>query len=314
MKFTREIKTAVLVIGCIIVFIAGFTFLDGKSLLNNEITVSTYFEEVEGLTVGAKVTISGHTIGKVNQIDLAKDRSGVKVLLGIQGHMTFSNKSIAQLYEVGIISGKAIAILPDYEMGEGIQNGDVLLSETKPGLTELLNSQIVPLQAKLESMITSADSLLAGVNNVLNYDSQSNLQNTLTGLSQSVENIAVISKSLRNTLENKSDAIDETLENLKHTAANFSMISDSLTQIEIGATINEFKAVGVKMNTLLTKLDADENSVGKLLSDKEFYDNLTESVNALESLLIDLKENPKRYVHFSLFGRKDKPKENTENP
>lgn len=306
MKITKETKTALLLIGCITIFIFGFSYLGGKSLLTSEKTIIAFYDEVEGLAVGSKVTISGMTVGKVNQIALASNLKSIKVTMGVRKTLEFSKNSEAILYEAGLIGGKQIAIEPRYEPDNVIQDGDVLISSKKPGLTELLNSQIVPLQAKIENMITSADSVLASVNNILNQSSQKNLRKSITQLTETVENINYITGEISQSMIRNKVSINETLNNFKNSSESISKLSDSLSQIEFGATFTEFKLVATQLNSILEKMDSDTGTMGKILSDDELYENLSASTKSLENLLNDLKEHPKRYVHFSLFGRKEK--------
>lgn len=306
MKITRETKTALLLIGCITIFIFGFSYLGGKSLLTSEKTIIAFYDEVEGLAVGSKVTISGMTVGKVNQIALASNLKTIKVTMGVRNTLEFSKNSEAILYEAGLIGGKQIAIEPIYEPDNVFQDGDILISSKKPGLTELLNSQIVPLQAKIENMITSADSVLTSVNNILNQSSQKNLRKSITQLTETVENINYITGEISQSMIRNKVSIDETLNNFKNSSESISKLSDSLSQIEFGATFTEFKLVATQLNTILEKMDSDTGTIGKILNDDQFYENLSASTKSLENLLNDLKEHPKRYVHFSLFGRKEK--------
>ena len=306
MKITRETKTALLLIGCITIFIFGFSYLGGKSLLTSEKTIIAFYDEVEGLAVGSKVTISGMTVGKVNQIALASNLKTIKVTMGVRNTLEFSKNSEAILYEAGLIGGKQIAIEPIYEPDNVFQDGDILISSKKPGLTELLNSQIVPLQAKIENMITSADSVLTSVNNILNQSSQKNLRKSITQLTETVENINYITGEISQSMIRNKVSIDETLNNFKNSSESISKLSDSLSQIEFGATFTEFKLVATQLNSILEKMDSDTGTIGKILNDDQFYENLSASTKSLENLLNDLKEHPKRYVHFSLFGRKEK--------
>ena len=306
MKITRETKTALLLIGCITIFIFGFSYLGGKSLLTSEKTIIAFYDEVEGLAVGSKVTISGMTVGKVNQIALASNLKTIKVTMGVRNTLEFSKNSEAILYEAGLIGGKQIAIEPIYEPDNVFQDGDILISSKKPGLTELLNSQIVPLQAKIENMITSADSVLTSVNNILNQSSQKNLRKSITQLTETVENINYITGEISQSMIRNKVSIDETLNNFKNSSESISKLSDSLSQIEFGATFTEFKLVATQLNSILEKMDSDTGTIGKILNDDQLYENLSASTKSLENLLNDLKEHPKRYVHFSLFGRKEK--------
>ena len=307
MYLSRELKTAFFIIGCILVFIFGFSYLKGSSLLSKEKVVHALYDDVEGMVVGANVTISGMTVGKVRTIDFDENYDNIKVTFTLRDDLVFSNQSVAQLYEAGLIGGKAIAILPQYDSPvESVADHDVLPSEIKPGLTELVNQQIAPLQDKIEGLLTSADSLFAGVSNVMNYETQNNIKATLEGLAASVNNINALSSSVNSILEANEKGFASTLNNLDNATQNLTQLTDSLNQMPLVSTVKNFEATSAQLKKIIEGLESGEGSAGQLLNDKVLYDNLVTSSESLDALLTDLKEHPKRYVHFSIFGRKEK--------
>ena len=306
MNLSREVKTALLVLSCIGTFIFGFGYLKGTSLFDNEKELYAIYEDVEGLMVGAKVTINGYSVGKVKNIDFDENYKDIKVTFSLRNDLNFSNQSLAQLYEAGLIGGKAIAIIPNNDAGEPIKNGDILPSEVKPGLTELVNQQIAPLQNKIEGLLTSADSLFAGVSNVLNYESQNNLKLALKGLTESISNINELSESMGRIVNANEKVFNSTMGHVKTTSKNLSQLTDSLSKIELSTTMKNMEVASTQLKSILMNLEEGKGSVGKLLNDDALYNELLHSSEALEALLTDLKEHPKKYVHFSLFGRKEK--------
>ena len=309
MNPSREVKTAILIIGCALIFIFGFSYLKGTSLLNSEKIVHSLYEDVEGLVVGANVTINGLNVGKVKTIDFDENYDKIKVTFSLREDLTFSNQSTAQLYEAGLIGGKAIAILPKYDTGTVIQSDDVLPSNIKPGLTELVNQQIAPLQDKIEGLLTSADSLFAGVSNVMNYETQKNIKASLDGLTTTVDNINSLSFSMNRLVTSNEKTLNATLNNLNEVTGNLSQLTDSLNQMPLMATVKNFEVTSEQLKVIIGRLEEGEGSMGQLLNDKTLYDNLVNSSNALDALLTDLKAHPKRYVHFSIFGKKEKTNE-----
>ena len=310
MNLSREIKTAILIIGCIIIFIFGFNYLKGTSLLSNEKTIHALYDEVEGLVVGANVTIRGLNVGKVKIIDFNDDFAKIKVTFSIRDDLTFSNESIAQLYEAGLIGGKAIAIIPKYDSSNIIKNGDILISEIKPGLTELVNQQIAPLQDKIEGLLTSADSLFAGISNIMNYETQNNLKMTLEGLASTIENVNVLSSNINDILNANEKGLKSTINNLSKVSGNLNKITDSLKQMPLSSIVKNFEDTSLQLKRIIERLNSGEGSAGMILNDNKLYDNLVNSSEALEALLSDLKSHPKKYVHFSIFGRKEKNNDN----
>ena len=307
MKINKEIKTAALVIGGILLFIYGFSYLKGKSIFKDTKTLYTVYDEVEGLIPGAKVTINGLSIGKISNIDFLSSTTKILVTMDVRKELNFSTESAAMLYEVGLIGGKAISIVPKFDNNKTIQSGDTLRSEIKPSFTDLINRQIEPLQIKIESMLTSADSLFVGVSNVLDSDTQANLKNTLENLSVTMENLNNASLAAHNILAQNQEQLNATFVNIKDTSENLKSITDSISSAEISRSINQFSKTVAGLNTIVSAIDAGEGTAGKLIRDEALYDNLRAATKELELLMRDLKNHPKRYVHFSLFGNKDKP-------
>ena len=150
MKTTKEIKTSILVISGIVLFIFIFNYLKGENILNNSRKISAIYDNVEGLAISSAVTINGHKVGKVQEINFTNDGSGkLEVIMLIDSDFIFSNNSIAELYESGLIGGKSIAIIPANDKSPNTVSGDVLKSKVKPGLTELVNQRLTPLQEKI---------------------------------------------------------------------------------------------------------------------------------------------------------------------
>jgi phospholipid/cholesterol/gamma-HCH transport system substrate-binding protein len=304
LKFSREIRTAILIIGCLGTFVFGFNYLKGTSLFDNQIELYAIYNDVEGLIPGAKVTINGYSVGKVTEINFDKTYDEIKVSFTVREDLTFSSQSIAQIYEPGLIGGKAIALLPKYD-GDPIKNGVILPSDIKPGLTELVNQQIAPLQDKIEGLLSSADSLFAGVSNILNYESQNNLKLALKGMTESVENINSLSRSMSILINSNERSLSSTFGNIEITSRNLVKLTDSLSKLELGTTFKNMESASNNLRNILSTLERGDGTAGKLINDDQLYTELLKSSEALESLLTDLKEHPKKYVHFSIFGKKD---------
>ncbi len=305
MKISREIKTAFIVLSGVLAFIWGFDFLKGSTLFSQEKTVYAVYDEIEGLVNGAKVSINGLTVGKITQIDFLPNTTKILVTMNIRDNLTFTKKSTALLYETGLIGGKAISILPDFSESNPIQTGDTLIAKTKPGLTELVNQQIAPLQQKITSTLTSVDSLFSGVSNVLNKDSQNNLKATLDNLTETAKNANKASLAIAKLLQQNNQSIQKSFVNIEKTSANLSQITDSIRQVDLKKTIASYEAIAIQLNHLLEELDQGHGTAGRLLKNDSLYTNLNYTIEELGLLINDLKENPKRYVHFSLFGKKN---------
>jgi len=313
LKLSREIKTAFLVIGGVLLFVFGFSFLKGKSFFEKDKIIYTVYDEVEGLVEGAKVTINGLVIGKIMKIDFLPNTTRILITMSVRNELDFSPQSEAILYEAGLIGGKAIQIDPVFDSKSIVKSGDTLVSALKPGLTELINKQIEPLQLKIENMLTSADSLFIGVGNILNNDSQENLKSILKNLSLSTSKINDASISLVEILKKNQSNIDNTFENFAETSDNLKTITDSISQANLAVAINKFTNTIESLDGIVATIESGNGTMGKLVKDETLYQNLSQASKELEDLLSDLKSHPKRYVHFSLFGKNDKEEKSKEN-
>ena len=308
MKITKEIKTAILVLSGILLFIFIFNYLKGENLLNSSRKITAIYDNVEGLIPSAAVTINGHKIGKVQDITFTEDGSGkLEVLMLIDSNFKFSKNSTAELYESGLIGGKAIAIVPANDGAENVISGDVLGSEIKPGLTDLVNQRLTPLQQKIEKVMESTDVLLANINSVFDEKTKSNIRGSFSQLEQTIASFESTSNALNALLQDNKTSITTTLDNFSNISENLSEVSSNLAEADLKQTINELQSTISNFDQLLKNIEKGEGSIGKLMKDEGLYNNLEGALGQMEALLEDMKLNPKRYVHFSLFGKKPKP-------
>lgn len=309
LKFSKEIKAVLIILSGIFLFLLGYNFLNSTSLFKKENTLFALYENVEGLQVGTKVTVNGLSVGKVSDIDFLPGTNKILVSFTIRNDVVFSKNSVAELYEAGLIGGKSIAIHPVYDNSIKFKSGDTLKSSVKPGLTDVVNQQIAPLQKKLEKVLSNADTLFSGVNNVLNSEGKNNLSTTLENLSSAVKNSDEFISRLNSISKNQNKNINRTIENLSMITESLNKISDSLSQSSLKQTIYNFEKLSSNFNQVLMEIQNGNGTINKLIYQDSLYQNLKNSSKAIEILLKDLKSNPKRYVHFSLFGKKEKPNE-----
>ncbi|MBP6040826.1 MAG: MCE family protein [Flavobacterium sp.] len=307
MKLSREIKTAVLVIASVVLFIWGYSFLKGKSLFDNYKTFYVTYTNVEGLVKSAPVTLNGLAIGKVNDITINESNGSIVVELQITSDFPISSTSAAVLYEPGFIGGKQIAIEPDFSNKTLAENGQELKGDLKLSLTASIQEKLVPLQAKFETVLVEVELLLKGVNSVLDKKSQDNLKITLSELSKTMVEIHAASASVNSIItDNKSD-LKGVITNFKKVSTDFSKISDSLNKANLGKTVKSFNTSLAKIDAILLDLDSGKGSAGKLLKDEALYSNLKSTTKEMELLLRDVRLFPTRYINVSVFGKKNKP-------
>ena len=306
MKISKEIKAVLIIISGIFLFLLGYNFLNSTSLFKKENNLFALYDNVEGLQVGTKVTVNGLSVGKVSKIDFLPNTTQILVSFSIRNDVVFSKNSVAELYEAGLIGGKSIAIHPVYDNFKKFKSGDTLKSSIKPGLTDVVNQQIAPLQQKLEKVLTNADSLFSGFNIVLNSEGKNNISKTLEKLSSALKNTDDLVSRFNSITKNQSENIAKTILNLKTVSENLSQISDSLSKSSLKQTINNFEKLSSNFNQVLTEIKNGKGTISKLIYEDSLYHNLKNSSKAIDILVKDLKSNPKKYVHFSLFGKKEK--------
>jgi phospholipid/cholesterol/gamma-HCH transport system substrate-binding protein len=304
LRLSKEIKAAFFVLSTILLFIFGFNYLKGSSILDKQKTIFAVYDEVDGLLVGANVMINGLSIGNVTELDFLPNSTKIIVTLKVKDKLNFSSKSTASIYETGVLGGLAISIEPLFERESIVKTGDTLMSSVRPGLTELINRQIEPLSRQLQSTITSVDSIFTGASNVLNRQTQEEIKESISVLTSAINAIKNSSVIIEEILTSKNTQINNTLDNFEKISANLSNVSDELNSFGLTSLLSNLEVSVDGISSIVDKLDSDDSTLGKLINEDEVYDNLNSSIESLNILINDIKTNPKKYIHFSVFGRK----------
>ncbi len=307
MKYSREVKTALLAIIAILMLIFGYSFLKGKNLLESSRTFYAVYDDVEGLSPSSTVTINGLKVGQVTAIDFLNEKGKLIVTFTVEKDFPFSESSIAEVYGGGLIGGKSLAIIPKFDKSRIAESGDTLQSKTEEGIMELVNERLTPLQEKVESTVVSIDSLFNSLNKVLDEDSRQDLKSSLSDLSSTVNSFKGTSAALNKLVTGNSDKLDRTFTNLDEMSTNLNHFSDTLAQVNLKGMTDDLESVIADFEQVSNKLSSGEGTAGKLLNDDKVYDNLDRATKQMEQLLQDIKLNPRRYVRFSLFGKKPEP-------
>ncbi|WP_267739932.1 MlaD family protein [Myroides injenensis] len=305
MKISREIKTAILVIGAIALFIWGYSFLKGKNIFDNSARYYVEYNNVEGLTTSSNVTVNGLVIGKVSKISINQQTGKLIVELLMTHPMAISKSSVATIYSPGLIGGKAISIDPQFGDTDYAESGQYIKGDVQPELTDKLMGELTPLKDKLESVLVSADKMISAVNNIMDDKMQNDLKNSVSELNGTLARANKL-------LATAGPKFNGTMDNLNTMSSNFVDLSGQLKTLDIQSTFAKLDNATGNLDKMMSDIQGGKGSIGKLLKDEQLYSNLTGASKELELLLRDLKENPKRYVHFSLFGKKATPYQPTE--
>lgn len=306
MKISREIKTGIIVIGGILLFILGFSYLKSAPLFDDSIILYAVYPNVGGLQSGTQVSINGLGVGKVQNIGFKDETGNLIVTFSVGNEFRFSRNSTAELYDTGIIGGKGIQIKPVFDGAPVAKSGDTLTSSSRPGLTELVQQKLTPLQSKVEAAVANADSLLMNVNDVLDDRTRQSLRESISGMSAIVGSFRQSAAALNTLLENNQTELDSSIANIHNITTNFSKLSDSIATAGLSKTMMNLDSTIQNLDRLLSTIESGEGSLGKLVHDEELYNNLTEASRELDLLLQDFRLNPKRYVNVSVFGKKQK--------
>lgn len=313
---SKELKTGVVAVVIIALFIWGFNFLKGHNLFSGS---SRHFfieyNDINGLNEASLVTINGLQVGKVKDIkfNTNSDRKGKLIVeISLQNDFKFSKNSIAKIYSASLMGGQNLAIVPVYD-GEVAQSGDHLKGIVEDDIFSSVGEKLNPIQSKLEKVLISTDSFLSGMNEVLNKKSRKSLNRSVLGLESTITDVRKTLASVNSILANSESDLTATLGNAKTITDNFSKVSNDLAKADLGATVIKLENTLADVNSLLANVKNGKGTLGKLMTDDKMYTNLTNASKEMEELLREMKLNPKRFVHFSLFGKKAKPFNETNN-
>lgn len=296
LKVTREVKTAVLVITGIVLFIYLFNYLKGENLFDSNITYYTWFD-YNALETSSPVTIKGNTVGKIIRISYDSDSGKTLVELSVKKDLRFSKNSIVRLYELGILGGNGLAIIPAEE-GEMAEEGDFLESEVEPGLVRSLTKNFSGLSDGLDNTLKSADTLLVNLNKVVNDDSENGLKAVIAELNATLKGYKNLSYSVNTMISKNNENITAILENFKVISQDLTQLSTELKEANLGDAVAKLDTTLAGVNSLIAGLENGEGTMGKLLKDEALYANLKNASKELEELLRDFKLHPNRYTRI----------------
>ena len=308
MKFTKEIKIGFLAILGLVMSVFSYNYLKGINLFEKNRKFTITYEKVDGLTVSNPVTMNGFKIGKVQKINFNPNNlKELFVDIVVDNDVVFPKTSIAELYETGLIGGKAIAIIPDYKNDSTIAvDGDVLKGVIKPGLTELVNQILPQVQLQIEAVMKNAEIVLDNINTLFDNETKNELKSSIQDFSNLTNSLSETSNEISNLIANNSENLTNSLANFRSASYNIKSITDSINSDDINSLTLNLNSLVNNLNSITTSLKNSEGTAGKLINDKSIYDNLENATNQLNRLIEDIKLNPSRYINFSVFGKKNK--------
>lgn len=301
----REVKVGVFAVAVLLAAWFGARFLKGSELFSNNYKYYAYYDQVGGIQTASHVMIYGVKVGSVTKVTLDEDPSkGVELELSIDRRYRIPADSKAKIFSNGVMGGKAVDIVmgssPEY-----VDDGGTLASEVGVDIIDMAGSELEFFKEKITEVVGSLTTTLDGINSLLEKNS-ANLNSIVAnvdGITASTDEILRDQKThLKEAIASLNlfaQSLGDNTEHIDSIMGNLDAFSAQLAEADL---VSEVESTVEHLNAVLAAADAETGTVGKLLNDAELYDNLSAASDNLSLLLADLKANPKRYVHFSLFG------------
>lgn len=306
MKLSKEFKAAVIVIAGIACFFIGFNFLKSKTMFSRTNTYYAYFDHSNGLKSGTPVTVNGVKIGNVDAVTLEEKTAKIKVTLSCSKDFLFSKNSKAEIYS-SLLGGTSMQIVPVFDDAPLAESGEILTSSIKEDMMTSLSSKIDPTQEKINRLLTDSNATINSINTLLDEKTVADLKKAISDLSSTMQHLNKSTIMLNKMLATNQEHLNASLQNTNKITADLAKVSNNLANADIDKTIKETQSAIANLNAVLADMEKGNGSLGKLMKDEILYNNLSNSSKQLELLLEDLRLNPKRYMHFSVFGKKQQP-------
>lgn len=320
MKIRKEVQIGIVVVVAIGLLYAGLNYLKGISVFKQPVVYYGVYDRINGLEPSNPIMLNGFQIGQVKTIDIVNDGSGrLLVTMILNKHIDVPKDTRALLKAGDILGSMQVHFLLGQSEDLAL-SGDTLIPDVEGDLVEEVNAQLRPLKVKAESLISSVDSVIQVIEAILNAQSQQNLIESFKGVNNAVANIERTSfrldtlvaeernkiSSIFTNIDNLSAALSRNSENLENIISNFSQISDTLAKADIATTVVNANAALADVQKVMDKINRGEGSLGMLINNPDLYKRLESASNNLDLLVEDIRVNPNRYIHFSVFGRKNK--------
>lgn len=315
MKFSKEIKAGLIAILAVVGFVVLFQFMKGRSLFTTDNIFYAKYDNVEGLTQSSPVSINGLKVGQVDNIAPVTAKDGkihFIVKITVDDNFEFSKNSTLEIFEPGLMSGKEMRVNLAYG-GSTAKDGDTLQGAFKLGMMNSLSSQVGPVKDQLQTVLHRVDSLMVNANQVMNEQNREEIKILLHNLNKTVGALQTTAGSVNKLVGNNDPKLQKVLDDAsitmktgKVTLDKYGNLAESIDTKQLNQTIANLDATVGKLNNVVAGIDRGEGSLGKIMKDDQLYNNLNAASNNLNSLIEDLKANPKKYVNFSVFGKNSK--------
>ena len=303
MKIKTEYRAAAFGILSLLLFVWGYNFLKGKDILKNYQTFYSVFDNVDGIDNSTPVKMKGLTIGSIGKMDFRPDDRKIVLTVNIDKDYFIPKDSKIKITGSGLLGSKNLEIELGYSP-EPARDGDTLQSVTSAGITELIGSS----QQQFEELVYNTNQLMIKLNQTFNETNRQNLSESIRNINLLIQDLQKTNRQLNAMITENRGTLKNTLKAFEQSGKDLNTITAKLSKADYEKILKNLTESTEKLNALLLDLQQGKGNLGKLTKDEKLYNNLNETLESLNALLEDLKNNPKRYVHFSLFGKKEKKK------
>ena len=311
MKLRNEYQIGIAVLVTFIVLILGINFLKGKTFFSGQKTYYAIYDDVTGMHESSYIYVNGMKAGHVVKISpMTRKNDKFLVELSVDKNIDIPKDSRLTLFSAGLMSGQALRI----DLGKSetlLQTKDTMQGGIEKGLTD----EIAPMGETLSSILKRIDTLTNTLNRTIDEQAKQNIQLTLTNINQISQRLNNVAMNVDNLVSKDKDKLDRIVSNVESITRNlvdnnqaisniisrFDNISSDIEKQNIGSTLAKVKTSLESINSMLNKIEKGEGNIGMLLSDEGLYRNITSVAKDLDELILDLKKNPKKYIHVSVF-------------
>jgi phospholipid/cholesterol/gamma-HCH transport system substrate-binding protein len=320
LKLSRELKIGVTFILTIAAFYWGVNFLKGNDVFTSSRKIYAIYPRINGLVRSNPVTINGLNVGKISDISFKNDTSRFLIVeMSISHNVPIPKNSIARIYSSDLLGSKAVEILLG-KSTDFLKDGDTLQSGTKASLEDEVSRQVLPIKAKAEALLGSFDTLISVLNRVMNEQTRDNLIKSFASIKNTINHLERTSSTIDTLVNNQKGRLSEIIvnfesitQNIKNnnrqiTSAihNVSAMTDTLAAANLSKTLSTTQRALQNFEQITDKINKGKGSLGMLINNDTLYRQLEGSSHNLNLLLEDIKTHPSKYVHFSVFGKKEK--------
>jgi len=294
----------------------GINFMKGEDIFSSQKKFYVVYDNTEGLLATRPVTINGYQVGQVNSIEFHPDQSGrLVVTLQVTNEFPITQGTVAKIYSASIMGEKSVSL--QTKKGTPLAlSGDTLVSDAERDLTQEVNMQLAPIKARTEELLGTLDTVIGLASGFLDQRTSDNFKSTIESIEKTFQSVQESASEISNYLSDNKENFDAVSENFRllseelarnsaditSTIQNVEAISDSLSSARLTETINNMESITARFDRLMAELETGEGAASKIIYDKEVYANLKEATDNLNRLLLDIKYNPNKYLHVSVFG------------